>query len=59
MKAFVVLDGVVDVHHEFAGVVQVEHLAPGRVCIVDEADEHLAHPVGAARILVVGQRETV
>ena len=55
LEAFVVLDGMVDMHYRIDGVVKVERLTPGRICTVDEGDEHVAHPVGPARILVVEQ----
>lgn len=55
-EAFVVLDGAVDMHYKVNGDVYVERLTPGRVCIAEVGDEHVAHPVGAARILVVEER---
>ncbi|MDV3222735.1 cupin [Intrasporangium sp.] len=58
-EAFVVLDGAVDMHYKHGGEVMVERLTPGRICIAEAGDEHVAHPVGAARILVVEQRGSV
>jgi mannose-6-phosphate isomerase-like protein (cupin superfamily) len=55
-ELFVVLDGVVDVHFRAGGSERVERLTPGRLCIVEQGDEHVAHPVGQARILVVERR---
>ena len=52
-EVFVVLDGAVDMHYRVAGAEAVERLTPGRVCIADVGDEHVAHPDGPARILVV------
>lgn len=58
-EAFVVLDGTVDMHYRRDGAELVERLTPGRICLADAGDEHVAHPVGAARILVVEQRGSV
>lgn len=58
-EVFVVLDGAVDMHYRVDGDVMVERLTPGRICVAEEGDEHVAHPVGAARILVVEQRGSV
>ncbi len=58
-EVFVVLDGAVDMHYRQSGTERVERLEPGRVCQVTEGDEHVAHPVGAARILVVERRGSV
>lgn len=55
-ELFVVLDGVVDMHYRVDEVEQVERLTPGRLCVVEPGDEHVAHPVGQARILVVERR---
>lgn len=52
-EVFVVLDGAVDMHYRFDGEERVEHLTPGRICCVQEGDEHVGHPVPLARILVV------
>lgn len=59
VEAFVVLDGAVDMHYKSGGDVLIERLTPGRICIAEEGDEHVAHPDGAARILVVEQRGSV
>ncbi|MDN5852428.1 MAG: cupin, partial [Actinomycetia bacterium] len=55
-EAFVVLAGTVDMHYRINGDELVERLVPGRICIADDGDEHVAHPIGEARILVVEQR---
>ena len=55
-EAFVVLAGVVDMHYRSNGDELIERLVPGRICIAEEGDEHVAHPVGEARVLVVEQR---
>nr|WP_298442977.1 cupin domain-containing protein [Ferrimicrobium sp.] len=57
-EAFVVLDGQIDMHYRESGVEQQRRLSPGMICLVESGDEHVAHPVGIARILVVEQAGT-
>lgn len=52
-EVFVVLDGAVDMHYRVDGKELVERLTPGRLCLAEEGDEHVAHPAPTARILVV------
>jgi hypothetical protein len=56
---FVVLDGAVDMHHRVDGEERVERLVPGRICVAEVGDEHVAHPVPHARILVVEQAGSI
>lgn len=58
-EVFVVLDGAVDMHYRRGGREFVEHLRPGRICIAEEGDEHVAHPRPEARILVVERAGSV
>ena len=58
-EVFVVLDGVVEMHYREAGTEHVERLTPGRICYAEPGDEHVAHPVGAARILVIERKGSV
>ena len=53
------LDGAVDMHHRVDGEERVERLVPGRVCVAEAGDEHVAHPVPQARILVVERAGSV
>jgi mannose-6-phosphate isomerase-like protein (cupin superfamily) len=55
-EAFVVLDGRVDMRVRQAGKVTVHRLEPGIVFHAEAGDEHVAHPDGEARILVVERR---
>jgi mannose-6-phosphate isomerase-like protein (cupin superfamily) len=55
-EVFAVLDGVVDMHYRVEGVEKVVRLQPGLVFVAEAGDEHVAHPVGEARILVVEKR---
>ena len=59
-EVFVVLDGAVDMHtRDPAGGVQVWTLGPGDVFHAEVGDEHVAHPQGAARVLVIERAGSV
>jgi mannose-6-phosphate isomerase-like protein (cupin superfamily) len=59
-EVFVVLDGAVDMAYRAVdGSEQTHRLTPGRLCVVEPGDEHVARPVGAARILVVERAGSV
>lgn len=58
-EAFVVLDGIVDMHVRKSDEVTVHELTPGVVFIAEVGDEHVAHPRGAVRVLVVEQAGSV
>ncbi|WP_374472589.1 hypothetical protein [Arenimonas sp.] len=59
-ELFVVLDGVVDMHYASAEheTPRVVELRPGQVAVFREGDRHVAHPRGAARILVVERHDS-
>jgi hypothetical protein len=48
-----VLDGIVDMHYRESGIECVVTLEVGDVFFADVGCEHVAHPRGEARILVV------
>jgi mannose-6-phosphate isomerase-like protein (cupin superfamily) len=52
-EVFAVLHGVVDMHYREGGVERVVSLNPGDIFFADIGCEHVAHPRGEARILVV------
>jgi mannose-6-phosphate isomerase-like protein (cupin superfamily) len=52
-EVFVVLDGVVDMYYREAGAEQMVTLECGDVFYAGIGCEHVAHPRGEARILVV------
>lgn len=52
-EVFVVMDGEVDMHYRKDGEEFVQHMKTGDICHAEEGDEHVAHPRGAARVLVV------
>lgn len=58
-EIFVVLDGAVDMHYRQDGRELVERLTPGRVCHARTGDEHVAHPVPTARILVIERKGSI
>lgn len=59
-EVFVVLDGAVDMHYRLqSGKELVERLTPGRICLAENGDHHVAHPAPVARILVVEQKNTL
>ena len=57
-EVFVVLDGVVNMHVREKGEERVVRLERGDVFHVSNGDEHVAHPDGIARVLVVEERES-
>lgn len=58
-EVFVVLDGAVDMHVRDEAGEHVTRLTPGWVFVAELGDEHVAHPDGAARILVVEQAGSI
>ncbi len=57
-EVFVVLDGMVDMHIRENGAERVVRLNAGDGISVEDGDEHVAHPIGEARILVVERKES-
>lgn len=58
-EVFVVLDGVVDMRYREAGAEKIRRMKAGDICYAAPGDEHVAHPVGDARILVVERKGSV
>ncbi len=54
-EVFAVVDGIVDMHYRENGAEKIVTLAAGDVLHIGEGEEHVAHPRGEARILVVEQ----
>ncbi|MFN3535902.1 cupin [Brevundimonas sp.] len=52
-EVFIVMTGAVDMHWRKDGDEGVQRLEAGDACFAEAGDEHVAHPVGAARILVI------
>jgi mannose-6-phosphate isomerase-like protein (cupin superfamily) len=59
VEAFVVLDGVVDMHYRVSGEEKAVTLKPGSVFVAEIGEEHVAHPRGEARILVVERKGSI
>jgi mannose-6-phosphate isomerase-like protein (cupin superfamily) len=58
-EVFMVVDGLVDMHYRLDGVEEIVRLGPNDIFVAGIGDEHVAHPVGAARILVVEEKGSV
>ncbi len=56
---FLILDGIVDMRYREAGVEKAVRLEAADMFIADVGDEHVAHPVGEARILVIERKGSV
>lgn len=52
-EVFVVLSGVVNMHYKLDGKVLVANLQAADIFYATVGTEHVAHPVGEARILVI------
>ena len=59
VEVFVVLDGTVDMHYRESGIEHVVTLAVGDVFFAEVGCEHVAHPRGEARILVIEREGSV
>jgi mannose-6-phosphate isomerase-like protein (cupin superfamily) len=55
-EVFVVVDGAVDMHYRMNGTERVQRLEAGDIMAAEAGDEHVAHPVGEARILVIEKK---
>ena len=58
-EVFVVLEGAVDMHYREGVTEKVQALGPGDVMLAEAGDEHVAYPVGPARILVIEKKGSV
>ena len=54
-----VVYGAVDMHYRDAGQECVRTLTPGTICFAEAGDEHVAHPQGEARMLVIEKEGSV
>ena len=52
-EVFAVLDGRVDMHYREDGIERIATLEAGDIFYASPGTEHVAHPIGEARILVV------
>jgi len=58
-EVFAVLDGIVDMHYRENGTEKIVSLQTGDIFFAGIGCEHVAHPRGAARILVVEKEGSV
>ncbi|QPC86773.1 cupin [Mesorhizobium sp. NBSH29] len=58
-EVFVVLDGAVDMYTRTNGEEKIHILNVGDIFHAQDGDEHVAHPVGIARILVIERAGSV
>jgi mannose-6-phosphate isomerase-like protein (cupin superfamily) len=60
-ELFLVLDGEVDMHvrSEPGAAAEVIRLGPGQMMWIEDGEEHIAHPLGEARILVVEEEGAI
>lgn len=58
-EVFVVLAGVVEMHTRRNGEVTITRMEPGTLFHFEAGDEHIAHPIGEARVLVVEREGSV
>ena len=58
-EVFVVLDGVVEMHYRDGGREHMKRMEAGDIFYASPGTEHVAHPLGAARVLVVEKEDSV
>lgn len=58
-EVFAVLDGIVDMHYREAGIEKMVTLNVGDVFFAGVGCEHVAHPRGEVRVLVVEREGSV
>lgn len=58
-EVFVLLDGLVVMHYRRDGREHRQAMRPGDICHAQAGDEHVAHPEGPARILVIEKKGSV
>ena len=59
VEVFVVLEGAVDMHYREGNTEKTVRLESADIFIAHEGDEHVAHPDGEARILVIERKGSV
>ena len=58
-EVFVVLDGAVTMHYRRDGQEHRQPMQVGDLCHAEPGDEHVAHPIGPARVLVIEKKGSV
>lgn len=57
-EVFAVMDGIVNMHFKQDGETYIEELKTGDIFFAGVGTEHVAHPVGEARILVIESEDS-
>ena len=58
-EVFCVIDGAVDMRYRLDGSEHSVVLKSGDIFVADVGDEHVAHPVGEARIMVIERKGSI
>jgi mannose-6-phosphate isomerase-like protein (cupin superfamily) len=58
-EVFVVLAGAVEMRYRAGGAEHRRLMRPGDICHAGPGEEHVAHPQGAARVLVIEKTGSV
>ena len=58
-EVFVVLDGEVEMHYRETGEEKIKLMVTGDIFYASPGTEHVAHPLGEARILVIEKEGSV
>ena len=58
-EVFVLLEGAVTMHYRQGGAEHCRPMQAGDICHAEPGDEHVAHPVVPARILVIEKKGSV
>ena len=58
-EVFAVLDGKVNIHYRVDGKERVQLMSVGDIFFAEVGTEHVAHPIGEARILVIEKEGSV
>ena len=58
-EVFAVLDGKVNMHYRVDGKERVQLMSVGDIFFAEVGTEHVAHPIGEARILVIEKEGSV
>ena len=58
-EVFIVVDGAVDMHYRIEGAEYTERINVGDVFYASIGTEHVAHPIGEARMIVVEKEGSI
>lgn len=59
VEVFMVVEGAVDMRYRLEGHEKVVRLNPTDIFVAHSGDEHVAHPIGVARVLVIERKGSV